>query len=184
MYPQVPDSEYVFSLKAEELLRVGANTLRGKYAAFGISYATTSVSMASLPDCPPNLPPCDPYELIIWAGSRISISIPQAYNAFIFVKVGFGFQRRWMAEIEEVAKSIGPDSGVFYAFGNLFGRGPYTGVVEILADDERTFNDLVLRSTDIEGVLLADPHFVSEDSQRGMGDPEREALNVTGSTPG
>jgi len=182
MFPQVPDAEYVHRFKADEMLRMTANVIRGPNAAFGISYATNqTVAMMSLPNCPDGLPSCDPYEIINWVGSRASITRPGLFNVFLLVAVENGKRRRWMDELQGIADGIDPAKGAFFSASHLFGRGRYTGLVEIVADDEELFFDLLLRSSDIEGVSIADPHFVSKDSQRGMGDPERDG--ASGGTP-
>ena len=173
MYPQVTDEDYIHRFKDDGSLRVTINTIRGTFPAFGIAYSTESLSMKSLPSCPPNLPPCDPYEVINYLGSRISVTRPLEHAAFVFLRVKNGYRRRWQDQVSEVAGGLGDREDVFLAAAHLFGRGRYNGVLEIMANDEDVFHDLLLTTTDLEGVRLVDPHFVTADSQRGMGDPER-----------
>lgn len=169
-YPELPGADYLKDMQVEGRIRVALNPLRSLHAGIALhaSESTETLSLVAAPSCPPNLPPCDPYELVNYLRSRISAMEPLKFVAFVPVTVAPGARRKWESDVQEVERANDRE-GTFLAAAHLLGRGPYNGMVEVMADDLRVMLDLLLAVTDFDYVSRADVHLVHPDSQLGMG---------------
>lgn len=189
LYSKLPSSDYLDDLVATGVLRAAMTFLPGsRCAGAGIFPETTTFALSTSLDggttatsgCPY---PEDPVACRMWEIQEIwrktSFGVPQAFNAFVFLRLRQGYGDTWAEHVMTVARSaeaeLGAEHPDYFAAGHLVGCGDYNAVFELLTSDHQRLLRTIRRLTDLEYVEDTMVGFVAADGARGFGEPALSA---------